>query len=107
MYKQREPDIWYGLVTPEDQLLSEGEVSWAPRTRKSWGMVESVAKPVKEYSGSVRGHGGGTIRHARFDSSRNAISIKHGGSGSVSSIKHNSVDDEHAVGQVGEAAKAG
>jgi len=99
MHKEREPHIWYGLVTPESQML-DGEEPWAPRKRKTWGMVESVAKPVKEYSGSVRGHGDGTIRHTRYGSSGSTGNIRHGSSGSVGSIC------EGQNGQVGEAGQA-
>ena len=55
--------------------MLDGEQFWPLRKRKSYGTVESVAKPVKEYSGSVRGHGGGFVRHSGFDSSGTMASL--------------------------------
>lgn len=97
MHREREEDICRGLVVPEDQQLPEhGEERRTPRKRKTWGMVRSVAKPVKDYSGSVKGHGEGTVRHARFSSNGTA---RHGSSGSVGSFRHAS---SGSVGSIGE-----
>ena len=111
MQREREEDIWHGLVVPEDQQLpGHGEEPWTPRKRKTWGMVESVAKPVKDYSGSVKGHGESTIRHARYSSNETA---RHGSSGSVGSFRHASSGrvgsigkEQHVQAEAGQAGQS-
>ena len=81
MHGEREINISRGLVVLDGhQISDQWERPWTPRKRKTTGIVESVATPVKNYSGSDKGHCKGTIRHARYSSN--------GSSGSVSSFRH-------------------
>jgi hypothetical protein len=106
VHKEREEDMWRGLVVPEDQQLpGDGERPLTPRTRQSGRIVESVAQPVKHYPGSVRGHGKGMVRHARYDSGSSVGSLGHASSGCVGSIGQNGMDGVDGQADKGQAGQ--
>ena len=68
-----EGGIWYGLVDLEGKSfpLDKGESSVADRLKKrrSWGFVEPVAPPLKQYYGPVGGHDDCAVRGSSGQSS--------------------------------------
>lgn len=65
MDKENEGNVWYGLVVPEGKTFhcdEQEHCSGEKKKSKSWGLVDPVAQPAKDYSGSVRCHREGIVR---------------------------------------------